>query len=411
MGSGPPGPLSNQDMKLFKSYTFVLCLMLLASCEKEQCRVLTADSDIIFRTVPATKAMTVTDASNLTGFCVTGVSGGADYFSNVRTVPDGPGYERVPNFYWGDNALAFYAVYPYMDIMKAEGKGYYIRPATASKKLTGNEDIVVARTGEIASGTKPVSLEFSHILACLDSIVCYGISEEVYYSDITATLSVPRYGDYYLTDSSWLNTGVAEAVALAAPNPFSGTGSSAIAEGLSIIPSTAVLTVSYLVSSGGLSATATKKASIPFSAGKKTRVRAGLSATTGKMELTATVCDWSNSVTDIIVDPYANVFNVSPVEIYAPAAGTTVTVTVSGAGSWTVSSLPDWITASASSGTGSGSFVLTVKKNTSMESREGYVVITDGGFVRKIRVIQDYAYDAGISILPLDDNGSYGETL
>ncbi len=77
----------------------------------------------------------------------------------------------------------------------------------------------------------------------------------------------------------------------------------------------------------------------------------------------------------------------------AAAASTSVTVTSNV--SWTVSDDQTWLTESAASGSGNGSFTLSATANTASTARTGTVTVTGGGITRTIAVTQAGASTGG----------------
>ncbi len=86
--------------------------------------------------------------------------------------------------------------------------------------------------------------------------------------------------------------------------------------------------------------------------------------------------------------PTANNLVVAPTSLSfaSGAAGGSVTVTANV--SWTVNDNQTWLSTSATSGTGNGSFTVNATANTGTASRSGTVTLTGGGLTRTIAVTQ-----------------------
>lgn len=81
-------------------------------------------------------------------------------------------------------------------------------------------------------------------------------------------------------------------------------------------------------------------------------------------------------------------FNVSPASLTVGASASGSTVTVSASSSWTVSESLTWITVSATSGSGNGTFTINTTANSGSSSRTGTVTVTSGGVSKTISVTQ-----------------------
>jgi YD repeat-containing protein len=94
----------------------------------------------------------------------------------------------------------------------------------------------------------------------------------------------------------------------------------------------------------------------------------------------------SNTVIDVQFSAVA-AFTVTPSNITFEFIAEPVTITVGASGNWTVSKSASWITISATSGSGNGSFNVSALKNTGSE-RTGTVTVTQGSTVKTIAILQ-----------------------
>jgi uncharacterized protein (TIGR02145 family) len=79
---------------------------------------------------------------------------------------------------------------------------------------------------------------------------------------------------------------------------------------------------------------------------------------------------------------------ISPSEVDAPAAGTTQPIAVTSNQAWTVTKTDEFITLLNESGSGNGSFDITVAENSATATRTGTVTVTSGDITRTIAVTQ-----------------------
>jgi hypothetical protein len=94
----------------------------------------------------------------------------------------------------------------------------------------------------------------------------------------------------------------------------------------------------------------------------------------------------SNTVIDVQFSAVA-AFTVTPSNITFEFIAEPVTIMVGASGNWTVSKSASWITISATSGSGNGSFNVSALKNTGSE-RTGTVTVTQGSTVKTIAILQ-----------------------
>ena len=95
----------------------------------------------------------------------------------------------------------------------------------------------------------------------------------------------------------------------------------------------------------------------------------------------------SNTVIDVQFTAATSSLTVTPSSITFEFIAEPVTITVGASGSWTVSKSASWITISATSGSGNGSFNVSALKNTGPE-RTGTVTVTQGSTVKTIAILQ-----------------------
>lgn len=91
-------------------------------------------------------------------------------------------------------------------------------------------------------------------------------------------------------------------------------------------------------------------------------------------------------------EPSTPALQVSPGQIEMESAGGDKDVNVTANINWAVSSAAsDWCTVSPASGTGNGSFKVTVKANTTLSARETEITVKGENLEKKITVTQDAA--------------------
>ena len=122
-------------------------------------------------------------------------------------------------------------------------------------------------------------------------------------------------------------------------------------------------------------------------------------ANTGTAARTGTVTVTGGGLTRTIAvtqaAPAANSLSVSPTSLSLAAAASSGAATVTANVSWTVRDDQAWITTSATSGSGNGSFTVSATANTATTARSGTVTITGGGLTRTIAVTQAAAGGTG----------------
>jgi hypothetical protein len=117
--------------------------------------------------------------------------------------------------------------------------------------------------------------------------------------------------------------------------------------------------------------------------------------------------DNGNDIDTVVVKQEASPLVINPDNLQYNATGETQTVSVSyfSWGTWNTNSPDTWITVNPSSGTGTGTFNITVSDNPGASVRNGIIVISGGVFTDTIFVEQDGNITASIN------NINTGETV
>jgi hypothetical protein len=103
----------------------------------------------------------------------------------------------------------------------------------------------------------------------------------------------------------------------------------------------------------------------------------------------------SNTVVDVQFSVVASTLTVSPTSMNFNFLGSDWNVSVTASGSWTVTKSTSWITISATSGSGNGSFTVRPLKNFG-PPRTGTVTVTQGSTSRTIYISQSEDPDGGM---------------
>ena len=103
----------------------------------------------------------------------------------------------------------------------------------------------------------------------------------------------------------------------------------------------------------------------------------------------------SNTVVDVQFSAVAATLSVSPTSLNFLWTDGPATISVTASGSWTVTKSTSWITISATSGSGNGSFTVKPTRNSGPD-RTGTVTVTQGAITKTISVRQFANPDGGL---------------
>ena len=135
----------------------------------------------------------------------------------------------------------------------------------------------------------------------------------------------------------------------------------------------------------------------------KTRIRVamtlGTSSNSCAQDDEREVEDYSLLINNTVVVP---TLVVTPVELSVEAAGTEEKIQISASGSWAITSMPDWINASAKSGIGNSMVSLFILPNTIATDRTGAIVIQDkvAQLTTQLTIAQKGVFVEVLSITP-----------
>lgn len=94
------------------------------------------------------------------------------------------------------------------------------------------------------------------------------------------------------------------------------------------------------------------------------------------------------STTFMVVQPYPASFSITPTSITTTSGASSSYVTITSNSDWVITSIPNWVTASSTAGTGNDTVVFDISAFTSAGTRSGIVVFMCGGQTYRVDITQ-----------------------